>query len=168
MRGGDGVEAPAAESVEQGTVGGEVVVAACGELVGDGGGKDVGHVAVGAVALEIGAEGVGGDERAGVGARQDGGGEDGRGVVDELGVGVGEEEVDAAGGALLDLRLDCVVVGGAGVVAVGGDVLEAGVGLDELGLGDGGGVEGAAGGELVVIRVGDLGGEAYPIRRASG
>ncbi len=41
-----------------------------GELVGGGGGGDVGHVAVGGVALEAGREGVGGDEGAGVGAER--------------------------------------------------------------------------------------------------
>ncbi len=72
------------------------------------------------------------------------------------------------GEALLDLGLDGVVVGGAGVVAVGGDVLEARVGLEELGGGDGGGVEGAAGGELAVVGVGDLAGEGGGVGEAGG
>ena len=158
LHGEDGVEGPAAESAGY-AGGGEAVAAAGGEVVDGGEGEDVGHVAVGGVALEVGAEGVGGDERAGVGRGEDGGGEDGGGVVDEFGVGVGEEEIEAVGDALLDLGLEGVVVGGAGVVAVDGDVLEAGIGLEELSGGDGRGAEGAGGGKLAVVGVGDLAGE---------
>ena len=63
-------------------------------------------------------------------------------------MGIGEEEVEAVGEALLEFGLYGVVVGGAGVVAVYGDVLEAGegVGGDEggaVGRGqDGGGEDG--------------------------
>ena len=132
-----------------------------GEGVGDGDGGDVGYVAVGRVVLEAGGEGVGGDEAARVRGRQDGGGEDAGCVVDELGVSVGGEEGDAVREALFDFGFDGVVVGGAGVVAVDGDVLEAGVRLE----GEGGGGEGGAGGageagelrlrELVEVGVGD-------------
>ena len=144
------------------------MAASGGEGVGDGDGGDVGHVAVRGVAFEAGGEGVGGDEAGGVRGGEDGGGEDGAGVVDELGVGVGGEEGDAVAQALLDLGLDGVVVGGAGVVAVGGDVLEAGVGLEELGGGDGFGADGAGGGNVAVVGVGDLGGEAGGVREACG
>ena len=58
-----------------------------------------------------GVEGVGGDERRGVGGGEDGGGEDAAGVIDEFGMGVGGEEVEAVGEALLDLGFDGVVVG---------------------------------------------------------
>ena len=126
---------------------------ACGKLVYGGEGGDVGHVAVGGVALEGWTVGVGGDERAGVGGGEDGGGEDGAGVVDELGVGVGEEEVDAVGEALLDFDLASVVVGLAGVIAVGGDVEEAGEGFEELGVSGVLATDGAGDGELAEVGV---------------
>ena len=77
-----------------------------------------------------------------------------RGVVDELGVGVGEEEVEAVGEALLDFDLAGVVVGFAGVVAVDGDVDEARVGLEKLGVGGVLAADGAGDGELAVVGIG--------------
>ena len=63
-----------------------------GQVVGGTEGSDVGHVSTGEIALETGAVCVGRDEAAGIGRGEDRGGEDCGGVVDEFGVGVGEEE----------------------------------------------------------------------------
>ena len=56
---------------------------------------------------------------------------------------VSGEEGDAVREALLDLGFDGVVVGGAGVIAIGRDVLETRVGLEKLGGSDGFGADGA-------------------------
>ena len=60
-----------------------------------------------------------------------------RSIVDELGVRVGEEEGRGRGRDVCStLASDGVVVGGPAVVAVGGDIEESRIGLDELRFGD--------------------------------
>jgi hypothetical protein len=92
------------------------VTTACGQIVDAAEGEDVGHVAGRGIAFEVGPEGVGGDKGARIGRGEDCGGEDGAGVVDEFGVGIGEEQIDAVSEALLDFGFEAVVVGGSGEV----------------------------------------------------
>ena len=139
-----------------------------GEIVDAAEGGDVGHVAAGDVALELGAESVCGDEAAGIGGREHGGGEDGGGVVDEAGVGVSEEQREAVGETALDLDLAGVVVGFAAVVAVDGDIEEARIGLEELGGADGFAADGAGDGQLTVVGIGDGGEERGALRELRG
>src|ERR1700724_3555398 len=103
-----------------------------GEIVGPADGGDVGEVAGGEVAVETAFEGVG-DGVVGDGPGEDGGVEDRRSVVDELGARVADQDGEAAGEALFEFGLDRVVVGVADVIAKEGDVGEFGEGFEELG-----------------------------------
>ena len=107
-----------------------------GEVVGPANGGDIGDVAGGDVAVEAAIEGVG-NGIIGDGAGEDGGVEDGRGVVDEFGARVTEEHGESVGEALLDFGLYGVVVGVADVVAEEGNVGEFRERFEELGVGGG-------------------------------
>ena len=56
----------------------------------------------------------------------------GRGIVDEFGAGIADEESEAAGEALFDFRVEAIVVGIADVVAEEGDVVKFGERLQQL------------------------------------
>ncbi len=83
-------------------------------------------------------------------------------------MGVGEEQVDAVVEALFHFGFETVVVGRAGVVAVGGDVEEARIGLEELGVGDGFAADGTGDGELSIVRVGGGGQQRRALRKLGG
>lgn len=165
------LDAEASEGVEVGRLGdgngaaglgagdtGDLPAGGEGEFVDESGGKDVGDVAGGDVLFEAFIEAIGGLE-VGDGTGEDGGIENGAGVVDEAGEGVGGGEGEAAGEAFFEARLEGVVCGVAGVVAIEGDGGETGEWAEELAAGDAGGAERGVGGDLAEVGVGDLVGE---------